>query len=446
MTDTPPTTTASARRRNVAEPGLGRADGRTKGRRRSATGLMNDDDKSTMFDGSDGTEDRVSLGSLATPASVEAWITTSTTTDQDSIYNNGSATGSLDVGVTSGSVFVYRPGVAGSYFDTGALKVNDGVAHYVVYTYDGTTGKIFVDGVLRAQQAQGSGTVTAATYISYDGATSPGNGYFTGTIDEVATFSTALTCTGVSVVGDACTGGQIKTHFDRGRDFGLTIAESTANQHVPALTASSASRPTLFVGPGAAAATFTVTSNAADALDSPSDGITGVTFPALTGAKGGDTQVTAYPYEATYTWASPSSTASANVVIENSSPSTNESSTGTFTVTLDSAAPAGGALTVNGASSQRPPERRRRPPRRRSRSTSAPTHRGASATCRGPPLLDSYAGAATFDGTNCSGALATRRLSRRQSLAADSGGRQLLPLHLSPARTTSPTGPGLDGR
>ena len=238
---------------------------------------LNDDDKAITFANVAG--ERV-LGSLATPASVEAWITTSTTTDQDSIYNNGSATGSLDVGVTSGSVFVYRPGVAGSYFDTGALKVNDGVAHYVVYTYDGTTGKIFVDGVLRAQQAQGSGTVTAATYISYDGATSPGNGYFTGTIDEVATFSTALTCTGVSVVGDACTGGQIKTHFDRGRDFGLTIAESTANQHVPALTASSASRPTLFVGPGAAAATFTVTSNAADALDSPSDGITGVTFPA----------------------------------------------------------------------------------------------------------------------------------------------------------------------
>ena len=89
---------------------------------------------------------------------------------------------------------------------------------------------------------------------------------------------------------------------------------------------------------------YTVTAAPADA----ESGINKVTFPTLAGHTGGGAD-TSSPYSTTYAWSGPTATATGpqNVVAENKALTT---TTGTFTVTPDTAVPTGGAVTAGNSS------------------------------------------------------------------------------------------------
>ncbi len=87
---------------------------------------------------------------------------------------------------------------------------------------------------------------------------------------------------------------------------------------------------------------FTVMSSPTD----PDSGIQNVVFPALTGFSSGGGSVSSSPFTTTYAWSSAvGASGSQTITATNNATLTN---TDSFTVTPDTAAPTGGALTVNG--------------------------------------------------------------------------------------------------
>lgn len=80
--------------------------------------------------------------------------------------------------VTNNAVYVWTWG-GGVLVNTGAGVVTDGVNHFIVYTFDGTSHRVFVDGVLQ-------GTSTAAQ-IAGQFNTFYINGYPTGGTNETST-------------------------------------------------------------------------------------------------------------------------------------------------------------------------------------------------------------------------------------------------------------------
>jgi hypothetical protein len=78
-------------------------------------------------------------------------------------------------------------------FDSGSLlsttRVVDGRWHYVVYTYDGTTGRLYVDGALEGSVARERIEGAAEASVGYDASL---NTYFRGSVDDVALYDYAL--------------------------------------------------------------------------------------------------------------------------------------------------------------------------------------------------------------------------------------------------------------
>ena len=148
-----------------------------------------DGNAAALFDGATG---KVTLPSTAFTAamSVEAWMKTSGNALMPIWSNRAFTLGSqVYVGNNGGKFFAYL-NEATTPALTGATTVNDGQWHHVVWTNDGTTSKLYVDGVLDATQAQTHGTRTALSQIGYD---TSNNDYWNGSLDEVAVHNYALT-------------------------------------------------------------------------------------------------------------------------------------------------------------------------------------------------------------------------------------------------------------
>jgi hypothetical protein len=139
------------------------------------------------FDGSSG---KVTLPSLAITSafSVEAWIKTTSTAQRPILSNRGGTfgdPGQFYFGIQSGKLFLYINEALSPSLSS-ARSINDGRWHHVVATSDGTTSRLYIDGVLDAAQTQAHSSRTAANYISWDlpNATE----FFPGSIDEVAVY------------------------------------------------------------------------------------------------------------------------------------------------------------------------------------------------------------------------------------------------------------------
>lgn len=131
---------------------------------------------------------RVNLGSVTTPinVTVAAWIKTTSSSQQPVFSNRGNG---LYFGVTGGKFFIYynnshAPGM------TSVKSVNDNKWHHVVWTSNGTTATMYVDGQLDSSASQIRNNNDAGTaYIGYD---APNNEYFTGSVSEVAVYTQKL--------------------------------------------------------------------------------------------------------------------------------------------------------------------------------------------------------------------------------------------------------------
>jgi hypothetical protein len=317
----------------------------------SAASLVNDSNAATTFTGASGADNTVSnvlIPSVTLPKTIVMWIKSSSdgaSPGAGLLSNRPAALGKgVDFGLDGGRLFAYLNS-DGAYWLSNQ-RVNDGVAHFVAWTNDGTNGCLYIDGVPAPKQTTGELCIaqtfpaSPAAHDAFIGLDDPNNEKFNGTIDNVAIFDSTLSANQIAAV------------YNAGSQYGLTLNAATNTFAAPLPAAGQvtgangpipATGPRLFYKSGASD-TFTVTENTGDATT------TGVAangaIPNLTQPGTGFTGAAAGPWTSgTYTIGAGLATeVTPTVRISN----LNGTADGTFTLTPDAAAPTGGALTVNG--------------------------------------------------------------------------------------------------
>lgn len=163
----------------------------------------------------DGVNDYVSIADAA-------WMDGITTAGTWEVWLKTTASGALIYMIdrdntTTGSAWQFRLTSSGQVqlvlfsalntvlgFATGPV-VNDGFPHHVVATWDGTTIRYYIDGI-RTTSSAVSGTIPNIAVAINVGRSNAGTGFFTGTIDEVAVYSRALSAQ------------EVREHYQKGAD------------------------------------------------------------------------------------------------------------------------------------------------------------------------------------------------------------------------------------
>jgi hypothetical protein len=168
--------------------------------------------------------------------SLEAWVRTTSTAQQ---YITTKTENSWFLAVNGGgggagraSFFLNGPSTSGGWL-YGTTSIADGHWHHVAGTYDGTTLKIFVDGVLQSSRAA-SGAVATGSSAVLIGAR-PANKW-NGAIDEVRIWSTdrsAQVATDMRTLATVPTTGLVAYYkFDQGTPSGNNAGLTTLNEAV----------------------------------------------------------------------------------------------------------------------------------------------------------------------------------------------------------------------
>jgi hypothetical protein len=108
----------------------------------------------------------VSLTANNSPRTVEAWVLNATVAAEETIFAWGRrGTDAMNSSFNYGSNAVYgAAGHFGSAYDVGwGTTPTAGVWHHLVYTYDGTTARLYVDGVERNSRAVALNTASVST-------------------------------------------------------------------------------------------------------------------------------------------------------------------------------------------------------------------------------------------------------------------------------------------
>lgn len=204
-----------------------------------------DTNTSLLFDGND---DYIAIDTLTysgtgyTELTVEAWINTSTGTNQDivsfdrsefwrfEIAGSGAGTGQVgfDINTSSGIL------------DFGSVsRVDDGNWHHIAGVFDNGTVSIYIDGILDATTTTGAtfgssllrygflGTGSEAS--SYNGTSGPTD-YFDGKMDEVRIWNIARTQTELNSFKDTCLTGNetgLLAYYNMNEFTGNTISDVT---------------------------------------------------------------------------------------------------------------------------------------------------------------------------------------------------------------------------
>jgi hypothetical protein len=142
----------------------------------------------------DGKNDRVSLGPISSPRTVELWLKSSAEKEAAGFSNRDAESRYTFLGVAGA---VHARGFD-SFGLSGRTWITDGRWHHLVYTYDGALGRLYVDGRLDSSGAWSRAEGGAAAYLGYDATLKT---HLRGSIDEVALYPYALTLA------------QIRAHF-----------------------------------------------------------------------------------------------------------------------------------------------------------------------------------------------------------------------------------------
>ena len=190
-----------------------------------AGGLTSEEDKAASFDG---TNDYVNLGNNSALKfgsgnfTYSAWIKTSAAGANDMIVaesNNTTAERYIFKTTTNKASFNCRDSSGNMLSAIGTTSVNDGNWHFIVGVRSGNTGYIYVDGVLEATSTNGSvGSCDVAADVYIGGRYSGAGLEFSGTIDDVSIFNTALTSAQISSMYQASIFGS-KVEFVVGKSY-----------------------------------------------------------------------------------------------------------------------------------------------------------------------------------------------------------------------------------
>lgn len=165
--------------------------------------IAGDSDTSVLFDSAN--NERVDCGqphANHSEVTLECWVkTTATGTREDAMTADSDDARNWQFYVRAqdfGQAHFTKIGSGITHLD-GTIAVNDGDWHHIVGTYDGSTMRLYVDGVEDVSTAASgaiAGSSPAPLRISSDGR---GNDqYFDGHIDEAALYDYALTSTRVA--------------------------------------------------------------------------------------------------------------------------------------------------------------------------------------------------------------------------------------------------------
>jgi len=156
-------------------------------------GAIVDGDKAMTFDGSTG---KIVTGNVVFPAAytVEGWINTTamSTIPWFSTRTPSNVSPEIFMGTTGGNPYI---SIVGDGVLNPALSLAIGQWRYVVVTVTATQLTLYVDGTQVAQTTGTSPAVTKAVGIGWDGL---GNLKWSGSLDDVAIYPTALSATQVS--------------------------------------------------------------------------------------------------------------------------------------------------------------------------------------------------------------------------------------------------------
>lgn len=160
----------------------------------SVTGaLLTDTDTAMTFDGASGKITSASAVAIGNNCSVEAWVKVANgyNPTQAAWISNRNGSGQLYFGIGNGGphLFAYYTGGTPAAVN-GVKTLNDGNWHHVVWTSDGTTTRLYLDGQQDVATTQTISSAPSGTLnLAYDSGI--GN-WFAGSIDEVANYPSVL--------------------------------------------------------------------------------------------------------------------------------------------------------------------------------------------------------------------------------------------------------------
>ena len=144
--------------------------------------LKNDSDRAVCLNGTDG---RIDLGPIASPATVELWVKTKSNGDTPFFSNRDAVHQNVDVGS-----FLHLPHIFDSAPLLGERPVANNQWHQLVYTYSGVTGKVYVDGLLQGENTWIRTPGVADASLGYDASL---HAHLRGCLDDVSLYDHALT-------------------------------------------------------------------------------------------------------------------------------------------------------------------------------------------------------------------------------------------------------------
>lgn len=147
----------------------------------------------------DGATSKVSLGSLniSTDVTISAWVNTATAGQRPVLSNRSGGSGKVYLGVTGGKFFVYDNGATPPAMTSNA-SINTSTWKHVVWTSDGATSNMYINGVFDKTQAHTRTGGIANGNIGWDLANNVE--YFPGYIDDVRVYNRALSATEVQLL------------------------------------------------------------------------------------------------------------------------------------------------------------------------------------------------------------------------------------------------------
>ncbi|MDQ3874890.1 MAG: hypothetical protein M3322_04965 [Actinomycetota bacterium] len=173
----------------------------------------------------DGVDDVVSLGTLLSPKTVELWVNARgpLPTTAAAFSNRNEQSHGIFVGISGDG----RARVYDSFPLVSPQRVDDGAWHHLVYTYDGSTGRLFVDGKLAASGTYQRVERFGEARIGYDPAPAA---HLRALVDEVAVYEFPLTAA------------EVRSHF-RARTPGRPQTRTVRGSYVRARAGSFSSQP-----------------------------------------------------------------------------------------------------------------------------------------------------------------------------------------------------------
>ena len=216
----------------------------------------------------EGTNASLPLGNAA--RTLEAWVYPTVAGSNGVVFNYGTPTTNLRAGMLLINGKLYYVGENNDLSGTTVLPLN--AWSHVAATYDGATLKLYVNGVLDAQNNPGAFNTTGTTWRIAQRAAPQTGEFLTGRVDEVRVWNSARTAAQVKAAMSASLPGStagLVAYYRLNEGSGPTVADATASNNPGTLYGA----PT-WVTPGAPVTygipvTLTVTDNSNNTSTAP---------------------------------------------------------------------------------------------------------------------------------------------------------------------------------